>query len=577
MSKARTRAASFAGTATDGYVLTSDAVGVGSWEINTSPPILTSLDYPSDDTALDVVGEFNDATCDYNNDPTIAHDTNTNMKAGMSVSGTGIPVGATIASVTSSTAFELSVSTTGSLLENQTLTFNTQTLVITGSNFSENVTVTSAGTTPSTVTRDSDTQITLTGFPAKAAGTYVGSGGLVVTNSTGLVANTNVDYSPLPGWTSPVSGNLLDAFNGAITTINLVGGSPATTSYAITTGTFPTGSGLDFSTITGDISGTMSGSATTYNFTVSAIDAQAQSSPRLFNIISKGDAPTGGVITTYTGFRVHTFYLAGNGATNTFTSGASGTVDILVVAGGGGGGSEPAPGYGSSGGGAGGLVWTASHSVTAATPYSIVIGDGGNYRHTLNLAGYAGDESTALGITADGGGGGGNYTTGTGGNGGSGGGSNSTTVSSASQGNAGGVGAGGAAGSSGGGGGAGAVGQSGTPCNGGDGSSTFVGNATDTAALLWAARAGTDSSNVAIPASGGSNPGTIYIAGGGGGAFSDLVVSAGGKGGGGSYPTANATSIAGFVNTGGGGGGTAWDNSSGSKGGSGIVIIRYAV
>ena len=51
---------------------------------------------------------FTDATCDYNNDPTIAHDASTKMVEGMGVSGTGIPVGATIASVTSTTSFELS-------------------------------------------------------------------------------------------------------------------------------------------------------------------------------------------------------------------------------------------------------------------------------------------------------------------------------------------------------------------------------------------------------------------------------------------------------------------------------------
>ena len=147
------------------------------------------------DTALDVVGEYNDATCDYNNDPTITHDTNSNMKAGMSVSGTGIPVGATIASVTSTTAFELSASTTGGAVTNGTLTFNTQTLIITGTNFQTGATVTIDGTAPSTVTRDSSTQITVTGTPAKTAGTK--ADGLVVTNVRGLASSINVDYTAL--------------------------------------------------------------------------------------------------------------------------------------------------------------------------------------------------------------------------------------------------------------------------------------------------------------------------------------------------------------------------------------------
>ena len=68
---------------------------------------------------------FTDATCDYNNDPTIAHDDDSGkIEAGMSVTGTGIPSGATVASVTGDTAFELSASTTGGNVANGTLTFN---------------------------------------------------------------------------------------------------------------------------------------------------------------------------------------------------------------------------------------------------------------------------------------------------------------------------------------------------------------------------------------------------------------------------------------------------------------------
>jgi hypothetical protein len=66
---------------------------------------------------------FTDATCDYNNDPTITMDSTAALKIGMSVSGTGIPTGAYIASVTNATAFELSASTTGGSVTNGTLTF----------------------------------------------------------------------------------------------------------------------------------------------------------------------------------------------------------------------------------------------------------------------------------------------------------------------------------------------------------------------------------------------------------------------------------------------------------------------
>ena len=67
---------------------------------------------------------FTDRTCDYNNDPTITHDNDDGkIVAGMPVSGTGIPDGATVASVTSNTEFELSASTTGGVVTNGTLTF----------------------------------------------------------------------------------------------------------------------------------------------------------------------------------------------------------------------------------------------------------------------------------------------------------------------------------------------------------------------------------------------------------------------------------------------------------------------
>jgi len=68
--------------------------------------------------------EFKDTTCDYNNDPTIAHDDDDGkIQAGMTVTGAGIPAGATVASITSDTAFELSASTTGGAVTNGTLTF----------------------------------------------------------------------------------------------------------------------------------------------------------------------------------------------------------------------------------------------------------------------------------------------------------------------------------------------------------------------------------------------------------------------------------------------------------------------
>ena len=66
---------------------------------------------------------FTDATCDYNDDPTVTMVSTASLVVGMPVTGTGIPSGATIASITDSTHFELSAATTGGSVTNGTLTF----------------------------------------------------------------------------------------------------------------------------------------------------------------------------------------------------------------------------------------------------------------------------------------------------------------------------------------------------------------------------------------------------------------------------------------------------------------------
>jgi hypothetical protein len=73
--------------------------------------------------STDLKGSIADTTCDYNNDPTITMDSTEKIEAGMAVSGTGIPAGATVSSITNTTTFELSASTTGGSVTNGTLTF----------------------------------------------------------------------------------------------------------------------------------------------------------------------------------------------------------------------------------------------------------------------------------------------------------------------------------------------------------------------------------------------------------------------------------------------------------------------
>jgi hypothetical protein len=209
-------------------------------------------------------------------------------------------------------------------------------------------------------------------------------------------------------------------------------------------------------------------------------------------------------------------------ATNTYT------VFYMLVAGGGSGGN------GAGGGGAGGLL-TGNQSATIGTAYTVTIGAGG--------AAASGSNTTALGLTAIGGGNCvGSSSNGTAGGSGGGGGRDANTggAGTAGQGNAG--------------------GNAGTTCGGGGGG---------------AGAAGGVGSGGSVGGSGGvglanSISGSSVFYAGGGGAWGASGYGSGGNGGGG---TANGTTgNNGTVNTGGGGG--AGGSSSGT-GGSGIVIISY--
>ena len=76
-----------------------------------------SVVYVFDNNTADVQAPF-----DYNNDPTITGPT-PDLSVGMLVFGDGIPEGATIASITDPTTFELSASTTGGSKTGSLLTF----------------------------------------------------------------------------------------------------------------------------------------------------------------------------------------------------------------------------------------------------------------------------------------------------------------------------------------------------------------------------------------------------------------------------------------------------------------------
>lgn len=270
------------------------------------------------------------------------------------------------------------------------------------------------------------------------------------------------------------------------------------------------------------------------------------------------------------------YHLFTGTGSNDFTASATGAVEYLLVAGGGGGGC-----WVGGGGGAGGLL---SGSVgIAPTTYPIVIGAGGdgsynpaNYSGMPNAT--AGGDTTALGLTAIGGGFGVSHSidyNSSGKNGGSGGGASSTGSyytywgsGTSGQGNRGGAGEPDpiTAHATGGGGGYGAKGQDATHTKSGDG-----GIGTD-AFDEWLAACGV----------GHLSGGKRWIAGGGGGGFHNAghTLGTGGLGGGGNGNYGTSVADHGMANTGGGGGGSGYNGdqiSRGGNGGSGLVIIRYTI
>ena len=318
---------------------------------------------------------------------------------------------------------------------------------------------------------------------------------------------------------------------------------------------------------------------------------------------------TGGTITTCGNCKIHTFTGPG-----TFTvcsisgSAANNEVSYLVVAGGGGGGGGGTPGYGRGGGGAGGFreskspltPYTASpldgrpnapnRITVTATGFPIAVGGGGAGvpDNPTSTAGTSGVNSTFSTITsAGGGGGGGDFTAAptkalSGGSGGgescapypgwvqTPGGAGNTPPTTPAQGQPGGNNGNGPrdnTSAGGGGGGATAAGTNGgtTPSTGHRGGSGGAGATTEITGSPVAYAGG---------GGGGGNltPGTPNCGANGG---------AGGGGQGGAYKSpGGVASTAGTVNRGGGGGAGAYycstnSNSTGSAGGSGIVIIRY--
>ena len=158
-----------------------------------------------------------------------------------------------------------------------------------------------------------------------------------------------------------------------------------------------------------------------------------------WQLVKSAFSATGGTYSEVNGYAVHTFTSSG---TFEVTKGVT-LVEYIIVAGGGGGGTAASSNNRAGGGGGAGGYLTGTASVSMGT-YSIVIGGGGAGSSGYYTVGNSGGNSSAVGITALGGGRGGtgNGTAGaSGGSGGGGGAGNNTSQGgsgTAGQGNAGG-------------------------------------------------------------------------------------------------------------------------------------------
>jgi len=200
----------------------------------------------------------------------------------ITINGTSVALGGTIADVGAE-----SYPTVTAVLP--TVITNAQTTVtITGTNFVSVPIVEAINSSGAITTADSVTYVSATSvqaaFTLAVDGTYYIRVENVTTGLAGRSSSAILNVSDEPSWVT--TGGTLGTFSGAvaISTINLVctdATSFAVTSGAVTAGlTFTTGVGT--ATITG--TQTAHTSAATDSFTVTATDAEGQTSARAFSI-----------------------------------------------------------------------------------------------------------------------------------------------------------------------------------------------------------------------------------------------------------------------------------------------------
>lgn len=252
------------------------------------------------------------------------------------------------------------------------------------------------------------------------------------------------------------------------------------------------------------------------------------------------------------------------------------SISALVVAGGGAGGTTISGGYeGAGGGGAGGVVLSA-FNVTPGTSYTIIVGAGGAYGTNNN-----GNNTSAFGLTAIGGGRGGYAVNGVpacsaGASGGSGGGATGYGYGGTPGGAPGGTGTSGQGNN---GGNAAGGSSSGNVGGGGGGGASSAGCiATNGNTSGGAGGIGITNSLLNITQVGQLSAGNYYVGGGGGGGSGNTTTqAAGGLGGGGLGGSTTIAASNGSPNTGGGGGGSVYSSGNpAAAGGSGVVALVYS-
>ena len=172
-----------------------------------------------------------------------------------------------------------------------------QTITLTGTGFQVGASVLIAGTVVNVVSVVSSTQITFTS-PALSAGSYV----LYVINTDGgtAISVPGIQYSGVPAWTTS-AGSLGSPFKSTSVSYTVAATGDAPVTYSVFSGSLP--SGLSLNSTSGVISGTTPNvsSATTYNFTIRATDAQKQDTDRAFSLTVNLAPPVGQVEYTSTG------------------------------------------------------------------------------------------------------------------------------------------------------------------------------------------------------------------------------------------------------------------------------------